>query len=333
MRLFCSSLVSSIKYFIMMRLLILVFMVALVLPAAAQKKSNTPELGFSPVRGHYKQLQEFSAQPSAPNLEVDKEKFPYDAAAADRRLSIKPYYLSEKTQFQIPNPPANSSAQTRAELNYLLSLQNQRTPDQVATALHVAGVYYNLRIVPGDSAYAQNRKNLFHIGRSIGTWFTPETLPVTTDFMARVWQDASYFTWTYKYKFLRVRPYVLEPALDNLEETNWAAYPSGHSANSYVNAYIYAALMPAFTDVFLKDAYAMAHSREIIGVHYPSDSEVSRQLAQQLVKALFENEKFRKDFELVKKEWQEKAKENFAKPESITKASGASGKSCAKVCE
>jgi acid phosphatase (class A) len=81
----------------------------------------------------------------------------------------------------------------------------------------------------------------------------------------------------------------LEPELNNLEETNWAAYPSGHAANSYINAYIYQELAPEFTDIFLKDAYDMAHSREILGVHYPSDAEASRILARQFVNKLFEN--------------------------------------------
>jgi len=287
---------------------------------------------LTPARGHYKQLQSYSTKPSAPNLEIDKQKFPYDAAVAERRLSLKPYYLSEKTAFKIADPPANSSEQTRAEINYLMALQNNRTDEQVHEALHMAKIYYNLRVTPKDSTYAQYRQNLFQIGRSVGSWFTPEALPVTADFMAHVWQDASFFIWTYKYKFLRIRPYVIEPELDNLEETDWAAYPSGHAANSYVNAYVYSELAPEFADVFLKDAYDMAHSREIIGVHYPSDSESSRMLARQLVNELFKNEKFKKDFELVKKEWKEMAKETFVKP-ALIKKDGKKGSSCAKVCE
>jgi acid phosphatase (class A) len=306
---------------------ITILLLALTLYAQAQRQS------FTPARGHYKQLMQLSSKAATDNLDVDKQKFPFDAAAAERRLSLKPHYLNDKVNFNLPAPPANSSAQTRAELNYLLALQNNRTPEQERAALHMAGIYYNVRVTPKDSTYAAYRKNLFHIGRSIGTWFNSDNLPVTADFMAHVWQDASYFIWTYKYKFLRVRPYVLEPALNNLEETNWAAYPSGHAANSYVNAFIYSMLAPEFTDVFLKDAYDMAHSREIIGVHYPSDSEVSRLLAHQLVNALFENEKFRRDFEAVKKEWASKATENFEKPKCNTSTSSKKSESCAKVCE
>jgi len=276
-----------------------------------------------PTRGHYQQLQSFSRAPAEKNAEVDKHKFPFDAKAAEKRLRLKPYYLKDNIDFLIPEPPANSSAQTRAELNYLLGLQQQRTDEQVCAALYMAGVYYNPRVTPADSTFLQYRKNLFHIGRSVGTWFSPEVLPITADFMARVWQDASYYIWKYKYQFLRVRPYVLESGLQNLEETNWAAYPSGHAANSYINAFIYAELAPAFADVFLKDAYDMAHSREILGVHYPSDSEASRVLARQIVNELFKNEKFQRDFKLVKEEWAVKAKETFERPESVKSKSAA----------
>jgi acid phosphatase (class A) len=151
--------------------------------------------------------------------------------------------------------------------------------------------------------------------------------------MAHVWQDANYFIWGYKYKYLRIRPYVIEPALKNLEQTNWAAYPSGHAANSYINAYIYQELAPEFSEVFLKDAYDMAHSREIIGVHYPSDSEASRILARQFVNKLFQNEKFLNDFEKVKKEWAVKAKENFKKPDITSSVNIKQPSSCAKTCQ
>jgi acid phosphatase (class A) len=46
----------------------------------------------------------------------------------------------------------------------------------------------------------------------------------------------------------------------------------------------------------------MAHSREIIGVHYPSDSESGRMLAYQLVKRLLTTQAFKKDFAAAKAE-------------------------------
>lgn len=296
----------------------------------AQKKIQRE---LTPARGHYRQLQEFDKTPKGKN-EIDKQKFPFDADAAERRLSLKPIYLTniKVEDFKIPDPPANSSEQTQAEINYLLGLQVQRTSLDEQTSLYMADVYYNARTTPADSSYARYRSNLFFIGRSVGNWFTPDNLPLTADFMAHVWQDASYFIWSMKYKYLRIRPVVIDSAIHNLEDTDWAAYPSGHAANSYINAYLYSELAPQFTDIFIKDAYDMAHSREIIGVHYPSDSEASRLFARQFVNKLFENKKFLADFEKVKGEWVLNAKETFAKP--VMTVEGEKKKtSCKKACD
>lgn len=212
------------------------------------------------------------------------------------------HYLSKDEKFSIADPPANSSVQTRAELDYLLQLQKQRTKEDERVSAFYAGVYYRTTVKPGDADYVQMRRNLFHIGRSIGTWFNADSLPLTAMLAANVWKDAEYFIWKYKNYFLRIRPYKLETKLKNLEETNWAAYPSGHATNSYVNAFLFSALIPEFESFFMKDAYDMAHSREIIGVHYPSDSESGRVLAFELMQRLMKNETFLKEFNSAKKE-------------------------------
>jgi acid phosphatase (class A) len=287
------------------------------------------------IRGHYKELAGISIAPAGPNEQIDKQKFLVNATAVERARNLKRHYLQDLSLESLPiaEPPANSSEQTRAELNYLLRLQQQRTTADIESSLVMASVFYNINIKPEDSSYNVYRKNLFHIGRSIGTWFNPQDLPLTADLIANVWRDASFFIWGYKYKFQRIRPYVIEPGLKNLENTNWPAYPSGHAANSYINAYIYQELAPEFTDVFLKDAYDMAHSREIIGVHYPSDSEASRIFARQFVNMLFQNQKFLNDFNKVKAEWALKAKEKLDVPDVSLPVNVKSSSSCAKTCQ
>ncbi len=290
--------------------LLTAFLISVSIAAQAQK-NKVREL--TPVRGHYKQLMVIDPKAKSPAEEIDKQTFFSDKETIERRMSLKPFYLQKVTadDFKIPEVPANSSPQTRAEINYLLALQKNRTAEDVRSSLYMANIYYNLRVEPTDSTYNRYRRNLFHIGRSIGSWFNPETLPVTADFMARVWQDASYFIWSLKFKYARIRPVVIDPRIKNLEVTDWAAYPSGHASNSYINAFIYQELAPEFTDFFIKDAYDMAHSREIIGVHYPSDSESARIFARQFVNKLFQNEKFLQDFQKVQDEWAEKARENL----------------------
>jgi acid phosphatase (class A) len=55
-------------------------------------------------------------------------------------------------------------------------------------------------------------------------------------------------------------------------------------------------------DKFLRNAYEMAYSREILGVHYPSDAVAGQAFARQFIDLLLKNKAFRKDLELVRAE-------------------------------
>lgn len=289
-------------------LLISIITTQFVFAQTAQSKQNP----VPPAWGHYQKLQQLPSSAQAGQEATDARRFELTTAHKQvTDLSVtevfgfrlrKPFYLKGTETFSIAPPPANSSAQTRAELNFLLQLQQRRSEEDIRASKYYATVYYNTETKPGDADYERMQRNLFHIGRSIGTWFNADSLPVTAALAVNVWKDASFVIWKYKNYFLRIRPGKLEPELKYLEETQWAAYPSGHATNSYVNAYLYAALIPEFESFFLKDAYDMAHSREIIGVHYPSDSESGRLLAYELIQRLMKNEQFQKDFAAAKEE-------------------------------
>lgn len=321
------------KSIAMKKIIFLQLLVAAALSAFAQKnKAQEPP----PSWGQYKKLTVLSAAPTNGMEAFDTLRFilapgetkvsgierttggPYlskknleskcDPAACQPGELIgngrkrEPHYLCKEEKFTIADPPVNSSEQTKAELYFLLQLQARRSPEDERASAYYAGVYYKPGLKPEDKEYIRFQRNLFHIGRSIGAWFNADGLPLTAKLVAHVWEDASYYIWKYKNYFLRIRPYKLEAKLNNLEETNWAAYPSGHATNSYVNAYLFSALIPEFESFFVKDAYDMAHSREIIGVHYPSDSESGRLLAWQLVQRLFSVKEFKEEFDAAKKE-------------------------------
>jgi acid phosphatase (class A) len=258
---------------------------------------------LTPISGHYKDLAKFS--PKAIPDTTDRMQFPLEILSPKNALKLKlaPQYLTlPASDFLIPDFPANSSAQTKAEIEHLLTLQNTiRTTEKVKESLIFANVYYNVFVKPTDSTYAKMQQNLFHTGRQLG-WFKPEKLPQTAALMTRVWSDATYYFWALKFKYNRTRPYMLESRLKNLDDTKFQAYPSGHASASYVAAYIYQELLPEQKDLFVKNAYDMAFSREILGVHFASDSEAGRIFARQFVNELMKSEAFRKDFEVVRKE-------------------------------
>jgi acid phosphatase (class A) len=257
-----------------------------------QKSETGADRELTPVRGNYKVFESLSPKPKSANLDIDKLKFPFDQAWADKVLSTKPVYLTTVSvnDFKLPDPPANSSEQTRAELDYLLTLQHNRSLEDITTSIYMSDNPES----PGD------------IGQQIGYWTDPQKLPLTDSLMDKVERDGDFFLWSLKFKYARVRPYIIEPKIHDLEESRASSYPSGHVTYAYIRAFIYQELAPEFTDFFIAKAYNMSRARQIIGVHYPSDCEGSRIFARQFVNMLFENAKFRKDFENVKREWASK---------------------------
>jgi acid phosphatase (class A) len=61
--------------------------------------------------------------------------------------------------------------------------------------------------------------------------------------------------------------------------------------------------MPDRRKAFLAIAYELGASREVMGVHYPSDEEVARQLAHRMLMLMWHTNKFQQDFALAQEEW------------------------------
>jgi acid phosphatase (class A) len=264
---------------------------------ASEAASDAPRLKVP--SEHYARLARLDMKPRRDAGVLDRKQFDLGAMNPGyfKILGRAPVYLAEPpVEFLLPEFPANSSAQTRAELDYLLELQAKaRTPEAVARSQTLAGVFYRVSTQPGDEDYARMRQNLFFTGRELGGWFGPETLPRTADLLARVQSDATYYIWAFKYRFNRVRPWELEPKLERLETPNFPAYPSAHSGNSWTAAFVFSELLPEDRDVFARGAAELAYSREILGVHFPSDSESGKALARQVVDRMLASPGFRED--------------------------------------
>jgi acid phosphatase (class A) len=69
-------------------------------------------------------------------------------------------------------------------------------------------------------------------------------------------------------------------------------------------------LAPTRRSDLLAKAHELAWSRELLGVHYPSDTEAGRVLAEDFVRFLFESADFVREFEGVQREWQERSVTN-----------------------
>lgn len=107
-----------------------------------------------------------------------------------------------------------------------------------------------------------------------------------------------------KNHILRARPRQLESNLQPLKKMKSSSFASGHTLWAYLHAYTFAELVPSKRTEFLDLAYQIGFSREILGVHYPSDEEASRKLAHQMLMQMWEKEEFKKDFHAAKSEWE-----------------------------
>jgi acid phosphatase (class A) len=264
---------------------------------------------LEPASKHYKTLAELSSQPNASRAKMDTIAYPwteYSKGALANSL-MRTYYLSPEDEAKLPGLvqfPANSSDQTKAELDYLLSLQNKRTTQEIDRANFIAniGSWPNI-LNPTDPDYKDNRKQLFYIAGNVGQWFNDENFPATTQLLLNCIQDIRVTEFRLKRFFKRPRPYHLEPRLNPLARINSPSFASGHTLWAFTGAYIFSEVIPEKRDEFIKMAEEVRWSRELLGIHYPSDNEASRLIGWYLLKYWYSNPQFVADMENARIEW------------------------------
>jgi len=265
---------------------------------------------LEPIAGRYKTLAALSPQPTAERAWMDTIAFPwseYGKTALSASL-WRTYYLSPEDEAQLPSLvryPANSSEQTRAELDYLLDLQAHRTPEEIKKAKYIAGFgSWPDLINPTDSDYAENLRELFYVtGPTVGSQYNPDNFPATTQLLLHCIQDIRITEFRLKRYFKRARPYHLEPRLHPLDRIHSPSFASGHSLWSFTEAYIFSEIIPSRRADFLQRAEEVRWSRELMGIHYPSDNEASRVIGWHLLEDWFHNPQFVADLEKAKAEW------------------------------
>ncbi|RUU79628.1 phosphatase PAP2 family protein, partial [Mesorhizobium sp. M7A.T.Ca.TU.009.01.1.2] len=112
----------------------------------------------------------------------------------------------------LPPPPANDSAQTKAELGEVLTLQVTRTPQMVA------------------SAVADAEENVWRFADVMGPKFNKETLPKFSAFFDRVVATEGAVVDPAKDVWKRPRPHQLSDLVKPaVKLSNSGSWPSGHA--------------------------------------------------------------------------------------------------------
>ena len=267
---------------------------------------------LEPANTHYVELQQLDANPNPERSALDKLSFTPDQynSVALSYILMAPAYLTSAQVEELKtsiNFPANSSDQTRAELDFLLEWQEKRTPAQVertSKALAPIGYWPHMAVKKDHERYAKNARDLMFEGREVlGQQCTAENYPATFTLLQGVTKDMRIMEFTVKYHLLRARPYVLETKLQPLAIMGSPSFASGHTLWAYIQAFTWSELLPDKRQQFLDLAYEIGESREIMGIHYPSDEEAARVLAHSMLKAMWSNPKFQDDLKTAKAEW------------------------------
>jgi acid phosphatase (class A) len=270
---------------------------------------------LEPISKHYQSLAKLSTQPNPERAWMDTIRYPwseYSKPAISNSL-WRTVYLNAEDEAKLPGLilfPANSSNQTRAELDLLLNLQNKRTASEIARAEYIAnfGSWPNI-LNPEDSDYNENKKELFFIASPvIGDWCNYENFPATTKLLMNCIQDIRVTEFRLKWYFKRARPYHLEPKLQPLARIHSPSFASGHSLWSFTEAYIFSEIIPEKRAEFLERAEEVRWSRELMGIHYPSDNEASRRIGWYLIQYWYKNRQFQTDMKNAQNEWKQKKK-------------------------
>jgi acid phosphatase (class A) len=185
----------------------------------------------------------------------------------------------------LPAPPTLGSAEAKAELEALYWIQCHRTAEQMA------------------AAQADARVNLATYRRVLGTWCAADNLPRTQRLIKRVEHDANVFCEQGKTLFGRKRPEFEDRRIRVAvaRETS-PAYPSFHATRGILYALVLAELVPEKKDALLERGREVGFSREVGGVHHPSDVYAGRVLGQAVARALLANPQFRADLARAKTE-------------------------------
>ncbi|MDY7544791.1 phosphatase PAP2 family protein [Glaciimonas sp. Gout2] len=183
----------------------------------------------------------------------------------------------------LPPPPPNDSAQTKAELGEILTVQVTRTPEMVARAK------------------ADAVENIWRFADVLGPNFKPENLPKFSDFFSRVVSSEGAVVDPSKNFWQRPRPYQYSDLVKPVVKlTASGSYPSGHATGGTLMGIVLANMVPEKRAEIMARAREYANNRIVGGVHYPSDIEAGRIVGTLIAANLMMRDDFKTGFASAK---------------------------------
>ena len=208
-------------------------------------------------------------------------------AVAARADEAKPFTDSKEVDLLVilPPPPANDSAQTKAELAEVLTYQVTRTPEMVARA------------------QADVTENVWRFANVMGPNFTKEKLPKFSAFFDRVVETEGAVVDPAKDVFNRPRPHQLSDLVKPaVKLSNSGAWPSGHATVATLMGVVLSNMVPEKRAEIMARAWDFGNNRVIGGIHFRSDVEMGRIAGAVIAATIMKHDDFKAEFEPAKAE-------------------------------
>ncbi len=186
----------------------------------------------------------------------------------------------------LPPPPAIDSAQMKAELGEILTIQVTRTPEQSARAV------------------ADAEENVWRFADVIDNpKFTKENLPKLTAFFDRIVETEDTVTGPAKKGWNRPRPHLYSDLVKPIVPLSKSgSYPSGHTTLGTLMGIELANMLPEKKAAIMARAWEYGHNRVVGGIHYPTDIEAGRIAGTVIASTIMTHEDYKTEFEAAKAE-------------------------------
>lgn len=200
---------------------------------------------------------------------------------------IKPFADAKEIDLVtiLPPPPPNDSAQTKAEIGEVLTLQVTRTPEMVARA------------------QADAEENVWRFADVMGPNFTKEKLPKLAAFFDRIVETEGAVVDPAKDVFKRPRPHQLSDLVrPAVKMSNSGAWPSGHTTVGTLMGIVLSDMVPEKKAEIMARAWEYGNNRIVGGIHLRSDVEMGRISGSVIAAIIMKHDDFKAEYEPAKAE-------------------------------
>lgn len=186
----------------------------------------------------------------------------------------------------LPPPPANDSAQMKAELGEILTIQVTRTPEMAARAV------------------ADAEENVWRFSDVIDSpKFTKENLPKFSAFFDRVVETEGAVVDPAKDVWKRPRPHLYSDLVKPIVPLSKSgSYPSGHTTVGTLMGIVLANMVPEKRPAIMARTWEYGHNRIVGGIHYASDIEAGRIAGTVIAETIMTHDDYKTEYEGAKAE-------------------------------